>query len=252
MAERAAHLVDDVFPIVQVRQWVLSLPHRLRYVLAWDHALCRAVSGVFVRAVLGLLRRRARQAGVPGGRGGAVAIVQRFGAALNLNVHIHALVLDGVYVEVEHAGLRFHEAVAPTDDDMDRLLRTIDRRIHRLLARRGVLDDRAEGRVDPWREEAPVLAGIAEASVQDARRLASGPARRCGGVARQRNCWHWRRRGTAPVTHEGTASAGPPARLRAGVQVSTPPLSCRRRIGPGSNGSVAMRSGRPSPPTACI
>ena len=29
MAERAAHLVDDVFPIVPVRQWVFSLPHRL-------------------------------------------------------------------------------------------------------------------------------------------------------------------------------------------------------------------------------
>ncbi len=97
MAERAAHLVEDVFPVVPVRQWVLSLPHRLRYILASDHALCRAVSGVFVRAVLGWLRRRARQAGVPGGRGGAVAIIQRFGAALSLNVHVHALVLDGVY-----------------------------------------------------------------------------------------------------------------------------------------------------------
>jgi hypothetical protein len=186
MAERAAHLVDDMFPIVPVRQWVLSLPHRLRYVLAWDHALCRAVSGVFVRAVFGLLRRRARQAGVPGGRGGAVAIIQRFGAALNLNVHIHALVFDGVYVDDDHAALRFHEAAAPTDDDMDRLLRTIDRRIHRLLARRGVLDDRAEGRVDPWREEAPVLAGIAEASVQGRRALgqrAGAAVRRCGASA---------------------------------------------------------------------
>jgi hypothetical protein len=27
-----------------------------------------------------------------------VAIVQRFGGALNLNVHLHALVLDGVFV----------------------------------------------------------------------------------------------------------------------------------------------------------
>jgi hypothetical protein len=33
----------SVVPIVPVRQWVLSLPHRMRYVLAWDHALCRAV-----------------------------------------------------------------------------------------------------------------------------------------------------------------------------------------------------------------
>jgi hypothetical protein len=52
MAEPPAHLVDRVFPLVPVRQWVLSLPHRLRYVLAWDHALCRAVTGVFVRVAI--------------------------------------------------------------------------------------------------------------------------------------------------------------------------------------------------------
>jgi hypothetical protein len=43
MAERAAYLVDEVLPRVPVRQWVLTLPYRLRYRLAWDHALCRAV-----------------------------------------------------------------------------------------------------------------------------------------------------------------------------------------------------------------
>jgi hypothetical protein len=51
MAERATHLVDHVFPEVPIRQWVLSPPHRLRYTLVWDHALCPAVTGVFVRAV---------------------------------------------------------------------------------------------------------------------------------------------------------------------------------------------------------
>jgi hypothetical protein len=86
MAERAAHLVDHVFPHVPVRQWVLTVPHRLRYMLAWDHALSRAVVGVFIRAVLGHLRRRARAHGVADGRSGAVAIIQRFGAALNVNV----------------------------------------------------------------------------------------------------------------------------------------------------------------------
>jgi hypothetical protein len=39
MAERAAHLVDHVFPDVLARQWVLSVPHRLRYQLAWGHDL---------------------------------------------------------------------------------------------------------------------------------------------------------------------------------------------------------------------
>src|SRR5881409_3586214 len=41
MAAQAAHLVDAVLPRVAVRQWVLSLPHRLRYLLAWNHKLCR-------------------------------------------------------------------------------------------------------------------------------------------------------------------------------------------------------------------
>ena len=58
--------------------------------------MCRAVVAVYLRAVAGWLRARARRRGLPGGRSGAVAILQRFGSALNLNVHIHALVLDGV------------------------------------------------------------------------------------------------------------------------------------------------------------
>lgn len=95
MVERAAHLVDAVLPDVPVRQWVLTLPLRLRYRLTWDHDLCRAVVGVFLRAVFAALRRRAAWDGVAGGRSGAVTILQRFGGALNLNIHVHALVLDG-------------------------------------------------------------------------------------------------------------------------------------------------------------
>jgi hypothetical protein len=58
MAERAAHLVDHVLPAVPVRQWVLSLPYRLRCLLAWDHGLCRAVLAVYARALLSFERRR--------------------------------------------------------------------------------------------------------------------------------------------------------------------------------------------------
>jgi len=49
--------------------------------------------GFTARSVLGFLRHVARQAGVVDGRGGAVVTVQRFGGAMNLNVHFHALVL---------------------------------------------------------------------------------------------------------------------------------------------------------------
>ena len=47
MAEASAHLVDHVFPKVPVRQWVISFPWRLRYLLALDPSLCRDVRKIF-------------------------------------------------------------------------------------------------------------------------------------------------------------------------------------------------------------
>ncbi len=89
MCELAAHLVEGVFGDVPVRQWVLTLPHRLRCKLAYDHALCRTVLAVFVRALLAFERRRARAHGIIG-RGGAVTAIQRCGSALNTNLHVIA------------------------------------------------------------------------------------------------------------------------------------------------------------------
>jgi hypothetical protein len=42
-----------------VRQWVLTPPYRLRYRLARDHALCRAVLGVYARTLLAFYARTA-------------------------------------------------------------------------------------------------------------------------------------------------------------------------------------------------
>jgi len=167
MAERAAHLVDHVFPPVAVRQWVLSLPHRLRYQLAWNHDLCRAIGGVSVRSVLGFLRHVARQAGVVDGRGGAVVIVQRFGGAMNLNVHFHALVVDGVFAQ-DGTGVRFHATLDLTPADVADVLATVAPRVRRLLERRRGFGDSGESGAAPdaWAENAPALAGIAAASVR--------------------------------------------------------------------------------------
>jgi len=102
MADTAAHLVDRVLPRVPVRQWVLSLPYGLRYRLAHDRELTAHVLSVFVRSIFASLRRRSRSSCFTSGRAlsGAVTFVQRFGGALNLNVHFHTLVLDGVYRSV--------------------------------------------------------------------------------------------------------------------------------------------------------
>jgi hypothetical protein len=185
MAERAAHLVDHVLPDVPVRQWVLSLPHRLRYLLAWDHDLCRAVSGVAVRAVLGFLRRRAGRDGVDDGRSGAVVVVQRFGGALNLNIHLHALVLDGVFTN-DGGDVRFHPVRRLTREDVAAVVALVARRVTRLVERRGLAGRAEDGEAsDPWSDDAPVLAAVAAASVEG--RVALGPragarVRRCGGA----------------------------------------------------------------------
>ena len=97
MADTAAFLVDRVLPRVPVRQWVLTLPYRMRYLCAYEPELCRGVRRIFVRAVFSHFRRRAREKGVEGGRSGAVVFVQRFDSALRLNLHFHALFLDGVF-----------------------------------------------------------------------------------------------------------------------------------------------------------
>ena len=44
MADLAAHLTDDVLGGLPMRQWVLTLPHRLRYALAWNHQLAAPCS----------------------------------------------------------------------------------------------------------------------------------------------------------------------------------------------------------------
>jgi hypothetical protein len=59
------------------------------------------------------------------GHGGAVTLIQRFGSAANLNIHLHCLVLDGVYRCGGDGVPEFVEAGSPTDDEVHALLQAI-------------------------------------------------------------------------------------------------------------------------------
>ena len=61
MEEGATWLCERVLPPVPLRQWVLSLPQALRYLLAYDGKLCRAVSGAAMQDVFRFQRLRARR-----------------------------------------------------------------------------------------------------------------------------------------------------------------------------------------------
>jgi hypothetical protein len=138
MSQTAAHLVDHVIPQVPVRQWVLSLPIPLRVLLAAQPELVTPVLQVVQRVVerhlLGHTGLKSDE-----GQGGAVTLIQRFGSAANLNIHLHCLVLDGVYRCDADGSPAFIEADAPTDDELDALLHTVIARLMKMLTRRRVL-----------------------------------------------------------------------------------------------------------------
>ena len=138
MSQTAAHLVDRVIPRVPVRQWVLSLPIALRLLLAAQPELVTPVLQVVQRVVT---RHLLDGVGLKGeeGHGGAVTLIQRFGSAANLNIHLHCLVLDGVYRCGADGAAVFVEAGAPSDDELHALLHTVIARLMKMLTRRGVL-----------------------------------------------------------------------------------------------------------------
>jgi hypothetical protein len=200
MTERAAHLVDAVLPRVPVRQWALTVPYRLRYQMAWNHGLSRAVLGVYARVLLDVYARGARERGIDGGQTGMVTALQRAGGALNANLHFHTLVLDGVLVEEPGGALALHPTPASSDAEVAAALATIRHQVQRLLVRRGLEpgDDATEP-ADRLVEESPVLAGIVGASVQG--RVALGP--RAGARVRRLGD----ERHTAAVTSRGARQA---------------------------------------------
>ena len=94
---------------------------------------------IFVQVVFSSLRRRARKrTGIQKGQCGAVTFVQRFGGSLNLNIHLHSLVLDGIYYVDAKQQIRFRRLPPPSDSEVKHITERIARRIMRLLERRGL------------------------------------------------------------------------------------------------------------------
>ena len=107
MVETAAHLSDHVFPRLPVRQWVLSVPKRLRYFMQRDGAVLSMVLRIFLRVIAQTLQTHSPGAAHMDKAGlhiGAIAFIHRFGSSLNEHVHFHVCVVDGVFEEVEGEG----------------------------------------------------------------------------------------------------------------------------------------------------
>ncbi len=69
---------------------------------------------------------------------GAVTYIQRFGSALNLNIHFHMLFLEGVITE-EQGQTKFKRVKAPSHSDMERVVDNISHRIAAYLEKAGLI-----------------------------------------------------------------------------------------------------------------
>ena len=86
MVESAALLVDEVLPHQPMRQWVLSFPFQLRFLFASRPQIMGRVLGIVYRVIATHLIKKAGQTHKMA-HTGAVTLIQRFGSALNLNMH---------------------------------------------------------------------------------------------------------------------------------------------------------------------
>jgi hypothetical protein len=155
MVETAAHLTDHVFPRLPVRQWLLSLPKRLRYFTQRDGAVLNMVLRIFLRVI-----GQSLQSNSPGSAQvdkaalhiGALAFIHRFGSSLNGHVHFHVCVVDGVFeavalegdagtdVYASPAGVVFHPATGINQTSVAQVQTTLQKRILRAFVARGLLE----------------------------------------------------------------------------------------------------------------
>jgi len=124
-------------------QWVLSVPFQLRFLFASCPEIMGRVLGIVYRAISTHLIKRAGYSKQTA-RTGAVTLIQRFGSALNLNIHFHMLFLDGVYIDGPDGAARFRWVRAPTTEELTQLSHTIAHRVDRFLERQGLLERDAE------------------------------------------------------------------------------------------------------------
>ena len=141
-----AHLIDDVLPHAPYRQYVLTFPFALRFWLATNNKLVSTINRLATGEVSRFYREKARLAGVSDPLPGAITFIQRAGSALNANVHLHILALEGVYTPSKTTDARppFHIGPSPDNDDVAKIVERISRHTIKMLRRLGYLDTDSE------------------------------------------------------------------------------------------------------------
>lgn len=170
MNQTALHLLDNVLPHAPVRQWVLTFPPPLRYLLAYDHELCSEVLAAFCKSIENHYRAVIATEHTLDPKqlhGGMVTSIQRAGSALQATLHFHTAAIDGVYLDVnESARPELFAAPTPSVGELNAVAWNTCLKVQKLLRRRGI-DLTGDPDLDRLAIEHPLLARSLQASMQN-------------------------------------------------------------------------------------
>lgn len=130
--------------------------------------LLTSTIGIFNRAINSFYKQKAKKLKINNPQIGSLVVIQRFGGALNLNVHFHSLFMDGVFFENDNQEQVFR-AIIPGDEDVKNLVLKIKIRINRCLHKKGFLDTLLieETPLESSLDESPTLSLIKSESIQN-------------------------------------------------------------------------------------
>ena len=139
-AETTAHLVDNVLPDVPWRQYVTTFPHALRFWMAASRLLTNIVHRIVADEIMGYYLGKAEERGIRDAHAGGATFVQRFGSALQLNVHLHSLVAEGVW-SVASGEPVFYHLPGPNDDEVASLVEAVADKVVTMLREKSYLSE---------------------------------------------------------------------------------------------------------------
>ena len=150
MAEAAAHLVDNILPIVPYRQFVVTFPHPMRYWLNTNKQLFSEVHHIITENIQKYYKSKTNIPKIYQPKTGIVSFTQRFGSAANLNPHLHIIATDGMHYR-PHNPL-FRKSTKTTEKQVAKLLENIIQDILTLLKTKGYLNSQGELVENPLRD----------------------------------------------------------------------------------------------------
>ena len=172
-AVTAAHAMDALLPSVGYRQWVFVRPKRLRYFVHRSPLLAGEASRLLAREIDLYCRRKAqvreRIGAIPSPA--QIHFVQRFGSTLNLHLHIHAVVSDGVFRKAPGVlgsqRLDFAALGPPSAPDLAAMLESLRRKVLRRFVRLGVIPKDVAREMLVWRHSGFSLHAATAVAAED-------------------------------------------------------------------------------------